>query len=147
MKVLRSPGARVGRAAAVIGATVALTVGLSSTAWAHECFVANRSAQGNASVSAHSAAWSTITPEILFGQLGVEDGAALDCAVAAWKATSRSAALCRRRREAGRRPGRGDRGNNPNNASGKDADGKGIDHGPDVYGAAIGQIVGSCTGP
>ena len=74
------------RAGAVVIATGALLMAGPGAALAHECFVANRSAQGNAAVSAHSAAWITITPEILFNEIiGLPPDAAA-CAVAAWNA-------------------------------------------------------------
>src|SRR4051795_540182 len=55
-------------------AVVALTAG---TASAHECFVANRSAKGNASVAAHSAAWGEVSLDTILTQfIGVPQNVA-----------------------------------------------------------------------
>ena len=76
------------KAASVAVVTGAMLAAGPGAALAHECFVANRSAQGNAAVSANSAAWFTITPEILFGEIFQLSGAPLTCAVDAWNADS-----------------------------------------------------------
>lgn len=126
-------------------ATVALTLVGSSTAWAHECFVANRSDQGNASAAVHSQAWTAITPEILFSVIVPLTGDAYDCAVEAWKANPQLPDYV----VVGTKQAHGQGGviaeNNPNFAVGKASDGKGIDHAEDVYTASIGEIVGFCT--
>ena len=46
--------------AATALAGVILVLG-SGSAWAHECFVANRSAQGDAAAGSHSAAWDVVS--------------------------------------------------------------------------------------
>lgn len=134
----------VTRTAAVVAATGGLLMAGPGAALAHECFVANRSAQGNAAVSAHSAAWFTITPEVLFGEIIGLEGAPYDCAVAAWKADSSLPAYV----VVGGKQAKGQdyviAESNPNFATGKASDGKGIDHAEDVYGPAVGAIVASC---
>jgi hypothetical protein len=44
---------------ALAAAAGAAVLGISTTAWAHECFIANRSAQGNAS-AINSGNWATV---------------------------------------------------------------------------------------
>ncbi len=51
---------------AALAAVLVLTVGVGSVA-AHECYVVNRSAQGNAGAS-HSQRWFTLTLEQLFSE-------------------------------------------------------------------------------
>src|SRR3954451_3913210 len=70
MKMLRKvPGAVVGGAVAVL-----LVAGPAA---AHECFVASRSAQGNASVAAHSAAWGEVSLDTILTQfIGVPQNVA-----------------------------------------------------------------------
>jgi hypothetical protein len=134
------------RTTVVAAATAGIVVAASGGAWAHECFVANRSQQGNAAVSAHSAAWFTITPEILFGELIGLQGGALTCAVNAWKADPSLPAYI----VVGGKQAVGQGGviaeNNPNFASGLASNGRGIDHAEDVYGPAVGAILAGCLG-
>jgi hypothetical protein len=133
------------RTTAVAAVTAGVVVAASGSAWAHECFVANRSQQGDAAVSAHSAAWFTITPEILFGELIGLSGDAFTCAVNAWKTDPSLPAYI----VVGGKQAVGQGGviaeNNPNFATGKASDGKGIDHAEDVYTPAIGAILARCT--
>jgi len=53
------------RTAATLALTTALVAAGAGAASAHECYVANRSAQGNAGAS-HSANWYTLTLDELF---------------------------------------------------------------------------------
>jgi hypothetical protein len=134
------------RAGAVVVATGALLMAGPGAALAHECFVANRSAQGNAAVSAHSAAWTTLTPEFLFSVIIGLDGEAFTCAVAAWNANPDLPPYI----VVGDKQAVGQDGviaeNNPNFATGKASDGQGIDHGEEAFNAAIGAILGQCLG-
>lgn len=134
----------VGRALLVAGTAGAVLMAGSGSAWAHECFVANRSAQGNASVSAHSAAWFTITPEVLFGEIFGLTGSDFTCAVSAWKANPDLPAYL----VVGGKQAVGQGGviaeNNPNMATGLASDGKGIDHAEDVFTPAIMAIFAQC---
>lgn len=138
----------VGRAILVAGTAGAVFLGGSGVASAHECFVANRSAQGNAAVSEHSAAWFTITPEVLFGEIiGLPVGSPpYECAVAAWKSdpTLPDYIVVGGKQAVGQDYVIAE--NNPNFATGLASDGKGIDHAEDVYGAAVGAILGQCLG-
>jgi hypothetical protein len=134
------------RAGSVVVAAGALLMAGPGAALAHECFVANRSAQGNAAVSANSAAWTTITPEILFNEIiGLPPGPAA-CAVAAWNANPDLPPYI----VVGDKQAVGQDGviaeNNPNFATGKASDGQGIDHGEEAFTPAIGAILGQCLG-
>ena len=130
-------------------ATAVAVVGIAGLgagpALAHECFVANRSAQGDAAVSAHSAAWFTLTPEVIFGGIFGLTGDALTCAVDAWNSDPSLPSYL----VVGGKQAVGQGGviaeNNPNFVTGLASDGKGIDHAEDVYGAAAFAIVQGCT--
>ena len=129
----------------VVGFGLVGAIALSATpAFAHECFIANRSAQGNAAVSANSKAWLTITPEIIFGEFVGLTGDQLTCAVDAWNADPSLPPYV----VVGGKQAQGSGGvimdNNPNLAA-KATDGKGVDHAAEVYDPAIGAIVGACT--
>jgi hypothetical protein len=133
------------RTTAVAAVTAGLVVAASGSAWAHECFVANRSQQGDAAVSAHSAAWFTITPEFLFSEIIPLSGDAFTCAVNAWKTDPSLPPYL----VVGGKQAVGQGGviaeNNPNFASGKASDGQGIDHAVEVFGPTIDAIVARCT--
>ena len=129
----------------LVGLGLAGAIAVSATpALAHECFIANRSAQGNAAVSANSQAWFTITPEILFGEFIGLTGDTLTCAVDAWKADPSLPPYI----VVGGKQAQGSdgviMGKNPNLAT-KAADGKGVDHAAEVYDPTIGAIIGACT--
>ncbi len=55
----------IGKTVFTLALSTALVGGSSGVASAHECFIANRSAQGNAG-AAHSSNWSTLTLADLF---------------------------------------------------------------------------------
>lgn len=135
------------RSAAVAVATGVLLVAGPGSAWAHECFVANRSAQGNAAVSEHSKAWTTITPEFLFSVIIPLPPANAACAVAAWNANDDLPPYV----VVGGKQAVGQDGviasNNPNFATSKANDGAGIDHAEQAFGPAIGAILGQCAPP
>ena len=138
MKILRkAPGAVAAGAVAVL-----LVAGPAA---AHECFNASRSAQGNASVGAHSAAWQEVSLDTILTQfIGVPQPVA-DCveAHAADFGLPTSFVF-------GDKQAAGQGGviaeNNPNmTAKGLSSNGTGIDHAEDAYGPAIGAAIGSCT--
>lgn len=130
--------------AAATLATAVFGVFGAGPALAHECFVANRSAQGNAAVSAHSAAWDTITPEFLFGFIIPLTGDDFTCAVEAWNSNPDLPPYI----VVGAKQAQGQEGviaeNNPNFAEGKASDGSGIDHAEETFGPAIGAIFATC---
>jgi hypothetical protein len=132
---------RLVRAAA--GAILVLAIA-ASTVSAHECFVANRSAQGNLGAS-HSGEWFTLTlhqifsetegfglPDLTDGQVDWAVGRASDLGVPASftirtdKTIGEDAAAFTK--------------------NGKGADGKGIDHLVDAYGATLVGVVFEALG-
>ena len=131
-------------AAATALAGVILVLG-SGSAWAHECFVANRSAQGNAAAGSHSAAWDVVSLDtVLTVFIGLPADVA-GCVEALAPAAGVPSSFV-----FGGKQAQGQGGviaeNNPNfEAKGLGSDGKGIDHGEDVYGPAIGALIGQCT--
>jgi hypothetical protein len=135
------------RSAAVAAATGVLLLVGPGSAWAHECFVANRSVQGNAAVSEHSAAWQTITPEFLFSVIIPLPPTAQECAVAAWNANADLPPYVVVGGKQALGQGYVIAENNPNFASGKANDGKGIDHAEEAFDSAIGAILGQCLPP
>jgi len=130
----------------VVGAgALAAVVALAGPAAAHECYVANRSAQGDAAVAAHSAAWDEVSLDtILTVFIGVDQStAACVEANAATFGIPTSFVF-------GGKQAVGQEGviaeNNPNfTAKGLSSNGKGIDHAQDVYGEAIGAAIGFCS--
>jgi hypothetical protein len=129
---------------ATVSAGAMLVAGAGS-ALAHECFVANRSAQGDAAVAAHSAAWQEVSLHtILVEFIGLPEGLAACVEAKAPAAGVPSTFVF------GGKQARGQDGviaeNNPNFATkGLGSDGRGIDHAEDVYGAVIGELIGSCS--
>ena len=137
--VLRKSAVALGMSTVIIGAT-------AGPAFAHECFVANRSAQGNASVGAHSAAWQEVSLDTILTQfIGLPQPVA-DCVEANASQFGIPETFVFGDKQA---VGQGNviASNNPNMTAGNLSDnGKGIDHAEDVYGPAIGAAIGYCTG-
>ncbi len=136
--VIRKSAVALGMSAVMIGAT-------AGTAFAHECLVANRSDQGNASVAAHSNAWQEVSLDTILTQfIGVSaDVAACVEANAATYGIPSTFVF-------GNKQAVGQDGviaeNNPNMTAGNLADnGKGIDHAEDAYGPAIFAAIGACS--
>ena len=133
---------RLGMTVAATAAVLALGAG---TALAHECFVANRSAQGNAAAGAHSAAWDAVSLHTVLTEfIGLPPELAACVEEAAPEAGIPSSFVF------GGKQARGQDGviasKNPNfEAMGLASNGKGIDHGEAVYGEAIGALIGQCS--
>jgi hypothetical protein len=130
--------------AATALAGVILVLG-SGSAWAHECFVASRSAQGNAAAGSHSAAWDVVSLDTVLTEfIGLPAGLAACVEELAPAAGVPSSFVF------GGKQAQGQGGviaeNNPNFAAkGLGSDGKGIDHGEEAFGPAIGALIGQCT--
>ncbi len=128
---------------AALAAVLAVTVGVGSVA-AHECYVVNRSAQGNAGAS-HSQRWFTLTLEQLFSEtegFGLPDLSAgqVDWAVATAKAQGiPSSFTIRTDKVIGE-------GTPAFGRLGHSSDGKGVDHFIDSYGNALIGIVFEALG-
>ncbi len=123
-----------GRRLALTAAAAAMLMGVSSTAWAHECFIANRSAQGNAGAT-HSQNWVTLTVEEFVNSPDFPPGVDPDCFMEYWLGhggpegfTVRSDTTI------------GEDSSNPNLG-----DGNGLDHIEDAYGALFGAALGACA--
>ena len=128
------------------GATVAAVVALTAgTASANECFVANRSAAGNAAVGAHSGAWDLVSLDTVLTQfIGVPQPVA-DCVIANAAQFGLPTSFVFGVKQA---VGQGGviAENNPNFAAkGLGSNGQGIDHGEDAYGPSVGAAIGFCT--
>ena len=138
MKILRRvPGA-------IVGGVVAVLL-VAGPAAAHECFVANRSAQGNTSVAAHSAAWGEVSLDTILTQfIGVPQSVA-DCVEAnAGQYGIPSSFVFGDKQAVGQ--GNVIAEHNPNmTAKGLSSNGTGIDHAEDAYGPAIGAAIGACS--
>ena len=128
---------------AFAGALVVLAI-MASTVSAHECFVVNRSAQGNAGAS-HSGEWFTLTLDQLFSEtenFGLPDLTAsqVDWAVAsALEAGVPASFTIRTDKTIGEHAAAFTK-------NGHATDGKGIDHFIDVYGNTLIGIVIEATG-
>lgn len=132
------------RGLGTVGALAALTMTAGGTAWAHECFNASRSAQGNASAGAHSAAWQVVTLHtILTDFIGLPPDLAAcveakapaagvpDSFVFGGKQSASNGVIAL---------------NNTNMVDkGLATNGRGIDHAASVYGPVIFGLIGQCT--
>lgn len=114
---------------------------------AHECYVANRSAQGNASAGANSQAWDAVSLDTVLTQfIGLPQPLA-DCVEANAGTYGIPTSFVFGGKQA---VGQGGviAENNPNmQAKGLSSNGRGIDHAEDVYGPAIGEAIGACSAP
>lgn len=133
------------RGIGTVAAAAALTMTAGGSAWARECYNASRSAQGNAAVGAHSAAWEVVTlHRILTEFIGLPEPVAT-CVEAKAPAAGVPDSFV-----FGTKQAQGQEGviaeHNPNMAgAGLATDGKGIDHAAEVYGPIIFGLVGECT--
>ena len=130
----------------VVGAAAALTVGGSAGAFAHECYVASRSAQGNAMAGTHSQAWETYTVQQVVTLFLGQSAAVADCVAAAAPGAGVPTSFV-----FGAKQAQGQGGviaeNNPNmSAKGLSSNGTGIDHAEDAYGGAIVGLIIGCGG-
>jgi hypothetical protein len=140
MSVRRNTARGVG----VLGAVAALFLGTAGSAFAHECFVANRSDQGNAAVAAHSSAWTSFTLDTVLREfIGLTDEDLIACVEAAAPAAGVPSTFV-----VGGKQAVGTDGvimeNNPNLDT-KAADGKGIDHAEEAFEPLIGALIGQCS--
>jgi hypothetical protein len=134
------------RLSGVVAGAGILSLASTGAAFAHECYVANRSAQGNAMAGTHSQAWETVSLDTILTQfIGVPQTVA-DCVEAKAPAAGIPDSFVFGGKQA---VGQGGviAENNPNmTAGGLASDGKGIDHAEDTYGPAIGELIGECSG-
>jgi hypothetical protein len=124
-------------------AAFALLAVTAGPALAHECFVANRSDQGNAAVGAHSSAWQTVSLYTIVTEFLGQSPEVADCVVAAAPDAGVPTTFV-----FGGKQAQGSGGvimeNNPNDRL--MSDGRGIDHAEDVYGEAVVGLIFACGG-
>jgi hypothetical protein len=118
---------------------------MAGPAAAHECFNASRSAQGNASAGAHSAAWHEFSLDTVLTQFIGVDQPTADCVEAHAADFGLPSSFV-----FGDKQAVGQDGviaeHNPNlTTKGLGSNGKGIDHGEEVYGEALFAAIGSCS--
>lgn len=136
---------RAGRVSAGLAGAAILSLATAGSAFAHECFVANRSAQGNAMAGTHSQAWETVSLDTILTQF-----IGLPADLAACVEAKAPAAGIPDSFVFGSKQAVGQGGviaeNNPNmTADGLAANGTGIDHAEDAYGPALGELIGECS--
>ena len=107
---------------------------MASTAFAHECFIANRSAQGNANVT-HSSRWATLNVADFAHSPDFPPGVDPDCFIAYWSSHGGPDALTLRTDKT-----IGEGSQNPNLGNGK-----GLDHLEDAFGPLIGASFAACA--
>jgi hypothetical protein len=115
-------------------ATISSTVlGTSGTAYAQDCYIANRSAQGNAGAT-HSSRWITVSVEGFAHSPDFPPGVDPDCFVDYWLSNGDPESFTVRSDKV-----IGEDSANPNLANGK-----GLEHIEDAYGALLGAAVEAC---
>jgi hypothetical protein len=123
------------RRSMAVGATCgALMMVMAGTAAAHECYIANRSEQGNAGAT-HSANWFTATVEGFANSPDFPPGVDPDCFVAYWLGHGGPASFTIRTDKT-----IGSGSNNPNLGNGS-----GLDHIEEAFGALFGAALGACA--
>src|SRR5512132_2131398 len=102
---------------ASLALAVAALLVMTSTAFGHECFIVNRSAQGNANAT-HSSRWATFSVADFAHSPDFPPGVDPDCFIAYWSSHGGPDAFTLRTDKT-----IGEGSNNPNLANGK-----GLDH-------------------
>lgn len=121
---------RVGTVVAGAAAGVLL---LGTAASAHECFIASRSANGDANAT-HSSRWITLTAEDI-ANFVAPPGTDTTCFVAYWTSHGGPESITIRSDKT-----IGENSNNPNLSNGK-----GLEHAADVYGGLLEAAVAACS--
>jgi hypothetical protein len=119
---------------ASVALAAAAVLAMSSTAFAHECFIANRSAQGNANAT-HSGRWATLVLADFVNSPGFPPGVDPDCFLAYWSSHGGPDSFTVRIDKT-----IGEGSQNPNLGNGS-----GLDHIEDAYGALAGAAFGACA--
>ncbi len=119
--------------ASVALATAALLL-MASTVFAHECFIANRSAEGNLKAT-NSSRWATLNVADFAHSPDFPPGVDPDCFIAYWSSHGGPDSLTLRTDKT-----IGEGSNNPNLGNGK-----GLDHLEDAFGPLIGASFAACA--
>jgi hypothetical protein len=114
--------------------TAAAVLGTTGTAYAHECFIANRSAQGNAGAT-NSDRWFTVTVEGFVHSPDFPPGVDPDCFLDYWLSHGGPASFTVRSDKT-----IGEGSANPNLGNGK-----GLDHIEDAFGPLLGAAFEACA--
>ena len=122
------------RSLAIAALTAAAVIGASTPAHAHECYIANRSAQGNAGAT-HSANWVTDTVVGFAHSPGFPPGYDADCFVAYWLSHGGPASFTVRSNKT-----IGEGSANPNLANRK-----GLEHIEDSWATLLRASLGACA--
>jgi len=122
------------RSLAIAAMAAAAVFGAGTPAFAHECYIANRSAQGNAGAT-HSANWVTVTVDGFAHSPDFPPGFDPDCFVAYWLSHGGPEGFTVRSDKT-----IGEGSSNPNLANGS-----GLEHIEDAWGALLGESLGACA--
>ena len=122
------------RLLASVALAVAAVLAMSSTAFAHECFIANRSAQGNANAT-HSSRWVTLTVADFVNSPGFPPGVDPECFLDYWSSHGGPDSVTIRSDKT-----IGEGSANPNLGNGK-----GLDHLEDAFGPLLGAALAACA--
>ena len=117
----------------VLAMSAVAVLGTSGTAYAHECYIANRSAQGNAGAT-HSGRWVTDTVQDFAHSPGLQPGVDPDCFVNYWLSHGGPESFTVRSDKT-----IGEGSANPNLANGK-----GLEHIEDAFGGLLGEAAEAC---
>lgn len=134
------------RGLGTVAAATALTMAAGGSAWAHECYNASRSAQGDAAAGAHSAAWEVVTLNtIVTVFLGQTQEVAACVEPLAMAAGVPDSFVFGNKQAAGQDFVIAEK--NPNMIDkGLASDGRGIDHAAEVYGETVVGLILQCGG-
>ena len=124
--------------AGLVAGMVALSLGV---AWGHDCYNASRSDRGDTSAGSNSLAWATETIEGFAHSPDFPPGFDPECFVTQWVAGGGPSSFTVHVK--GANGGDGVIGGNSSNPN--LADGKGLEHIDDAYGALFGAALGACA--
>jgi hypothetical protein len=128
-------------ARSAFGIAIVMLASAPWTSWGNDCMNASRSDQGSASAGSNSEAWATVTIEGFAHSPDFPPGFDPDCFVARWIAGGGPSSFTVHVK--GANGGGGVIGGNSSNPN--LANGKGIDHIDDAYGALLGASLGACA--
>ena len=118
----------------VLAMSVIAVLATSGTAYARDCYIANRSTQGNAGAT-HSSRWITSSVEDFAHSPDFPPGVDPDCFVDYWLSNGGPESFTVRSDKV-----IGEDSANPNLANGK-----GLEHIEESFGALLGEAIGACS--